>query len=107
MLGPLYTGQTYSREWLEKMLLQKAEKTLVDKNVLRTLETLVSDDQKIVGSIDLTGLASNLHVNPPGRTLIIERLEKEGFAACRSGFDNNCIRTNAGLDELIRIIRIL
>ncbi|MEM4229954.1 MAG: hypothetical protein QXZ66_09370 [Thermoproteota archaeon] len=107
LLGPLYTGQTYSREWLEKMLLQKAEKTFVDRGVFRTLETLVSDDQKIVGGIDLTGLASSLHVNPPGRNLIIERLVKEGFAACRSGFDNNCIRTNASHDDLIRIIRSL
>ncbi|MEM3649008.1 MAG: hypothetical protein QW506_07600, partial [Thermoproteota archaeon] len=107
LLGPLYTGQTYSREWLEKMLLQKTEKTLVDKDVFRTLETLISDDQKIVGSIDLTGLASSLHVNPPGRTLIIERLVKEGFTACRSSFDNNCIRTDAALDELIRIIKTL
>ncbi|MBO3798139.1 MAG: hypothetical protein QXO47_04380 [Thermoproteota archaeon] len=107
LLGPLYSGQTYSREWLEEMLLQKAEKTFVDRDVFRTLETLVSDDQKIVGGIDLTGLASSLHVNPPGRNLIIERLVKEGFAACRSGFDNNCIRTNASLDELTRIIRSL
>ncbi|MCX8182830.1 MAG: hypothetical protein N3F08_00190 [Crenarchaeota archaeon] len=107
LLGPLYTGQTCSREWLEKMLLQETEGTLINKDVFRTLETLISDDQKIVGSIDLTGLASSLHVNPPPRSLIIERLVKEGFTACRSGFDNNCVRTDAGLDELVRIIRSL
>ncbi|MBO3753668.1 MAG: hypothetical protein FGF53_02120 [Candidatus Brockarchaeota archaeon] len=107
LLGPLYTGQTYSREWLEKMLLLKTENTFADKDVFKTLETLVSDDQKIVGGIDLTGLASSLHVNPPGRSLIIERLAREGFTACRSGFDNNCVRTDAGLEELVRIIRSL
>ena len=107
LLGPLYTGETYSREWIEKILLQKTEKTLVDKDVFKNLEILVSDNQKIIGSIDLTGLASSLRVNPPSRSLIIERLLKEGFKACRSGFDNNCIRTDAGLVELVRIIRSL
>ncbi len=107
LLGPLYTGETHSRELLEKMLLQKTGETLVDEDVFRTVETLVSDDQKTVGGIDLTGLASSMRMNPPRRSLLIDRLLKEGFAACRSAFDNNCIRTNARLEELVRIIKTL
>ena len=105
LLGPLYTGETYSREWLEKTLVQKTGEILIDVNVFKTVESLLSDDQKIVGSIDLIGLASTLHVNPPKISLVVEKLLKKGFAACRSSFDNNCVRTNAGLEELVEIIK--
>lgn len=107
LLGPLYTGEAYSREWLGKILLQKSEETWLDENVFRIVESLLSDDQKIVGGIDLIGLASSFHQSPPRRSMVIERLLEEGFSACRSGLDNNCIRTDAGLEELVKIIKSL
>lgn len=107
LLGPLYIGKTYSEEWLERILLQWSEKTWLERNVLKTVEGLLSDDQKTVGGIDLVGLASNLHMGPPGIKVIIEELLKRGFIACRSGLDINCIRTDAKLDELIAIFKSL
>ncbi len=105
LLGPLYAGETYSREWLEKILLQKSKKTFLEGSVFKIVESLLSDDQKIVGSIDLIGLASSFRISPPKRSIVIERLSNEGFAVCRSGLDNNCIRTNARLEDLIKIVR--
>lgn len=107
LLGPLYTGETHSREWLVKMLLQKTEKIWLDGNVFRIVESLLSDDQKTVGSIDLIGLASSFRLSPPRRSIVVERLLEKGFSACISGLDSNCIRTNAGLEELIKIIKSL
>lgn len=107
LLGPLYTGEIYSREWLEKILFQQSGEPWLEKNLYGMIEKLLRDDQKTVGSIDLTGLASSLKTNPPSRSIIIEKLREKGFSACRSGLDANCIRTEAGFEELTSIIKNL
>ncbi|MGQ9479068.1 MAG: hypothetical protein ACUVQ0_03470 [Thermoproteota archaeon] len=106
-LGPIYVGETYSREWLKEIGLEKAEKPWLEENVFRIIEKLLSDDQSIVGSIDLVGLASSLHINPPSIKLVVQKLLDKGFSACRSSLDPNCIRTTAKLDDLISVIQSL
>lgn len=107
LLGPLYIGETHSREWLEKILLQRSEEPWFEKNLYGMIENLLRDEQKTVGSIDLTGLASILNTNPPSRSTVIKRLQEKGYSACKSGLDANCIRTDAGHEELINIVKNL
>lgn len=106
LLGPLYSGEIYSKERLEKILQQSGE-TFFEKNLFGIIENLLRDDQKTVGSIDLTGLASLLNTNPPSRSTVIKRLQEKGRSACKSGLDANCIRTDAKLEELINIVKNL
>jgi tRNA (guanine26-N2/guanine27-N2)-dimethyltransferase len=107
LLGPIYTGETYSREWLEKILSQESGETLIEKNIYKKIGNLLRDDQKTVGSFDLTGLASVLKTSPPSKNTVIEKLQEKGFSACRSGLDNNCIRTDAGFEDLTNIVKSL
>ncbi|MEM2089019.1 MAG: hypothetical protein QXF52_10190, partial [Thermoproteota archaeon] len=93
-------------EWLEKILQQSGE-TFFEKNLLGIIGNLLRDDQKTVGSIDLTDLASLLNTNPPSRSTVVKKLREKGCSACKSGLDANCIRTDARLEELINIVKNL
>ena len=107
LLGPLYACETSSKSWIEKMISDKFGKKIFDEKTFRILSNILSDDQKTVGSFDLIGLASSLRIAPPKVRVVIEKLSEKGFQACRSGLDANCIRTDAGLNDLISIVKNL
>lgn len=107
LLGPLYTGEVFSKSWIEKLVSDIVEKSLLEMKIFRIFNNLLLDDQKPVGCFDLIGLASSLHISPPSSKVVIEKLLEKGFRACRSGLDVNCIRTDASLDDLVNIVRNL
>ncbi|MEM3713027.1 MAG: hypothetical protein QXR97_05780 [Thermoproteota archaeon] len=106
LIGPLYTGEVFSKSWIEKTVYTVEKNTLQGK-ILKFFKDLLSDDQGIVGSFDLIGLASRLRISPPSRRTIIEKLLEKGFRACKSGLDANCIRTDASLEDLVKIVKNL
>ncbi|MDW8033569.1 MAG: hypothetical protein RMI79_01245 [Nitrososphaerota archaeon] len=107
LFGPLYTGEVFSKSWVEKMVSSIVNKSILEKKIFKIFDSLLSDNQETVGGFDLVGLASSLRISPPNMRRVIEKLLENGFRACRSGLDLNCIRTNASLEDLIRIIRSL
>jgi len=107
LLGPLYLGEVFSRSWVEKMIVERTDKNWLDESIFKIANKLLSDDQKCVGSFDLVGLASSLRIAPPSIKMVVEKLLDKGFRACRSGFDANCIRTDARLDDLIKVVKSL
>lgn len=107
LLGPLYTGEVFSKNWIEKTVSNIIDKKLLEGKIFKIFNSLLSDDQKTVGGFDLIGLSSNLRISPPSTRIVIERLLENGFWACRSGLDANCIRTDAELEDLVKIIKNL
>lgn len=107
LLGPLYLGEVFSRSWVEKIAVETVEKNWMDEKISKIANSLLLDDQKTLGGVDLVGLASSLRISPPSIRTVIEKLLEKGFQACRSGFDANCIRTDAGLNDLVKIVKSL
>ncbi|MBO3769956.1 MAG: hypothetical protein QXS51_01530 [Thermoproteota archaeon] len=107
ILGPLYAGEVFSKSWIEKIVSNIDDKKLLEGKIFKIFNSLLSDDQKTVGSFDLIGLSSSLRISPPSARIVIEKLFESGFRACRSGLDPNCIRTDAELEDLVKIIKNL
>lgn len=107
LLGPLYLGEVFSRSWVEKIAAERIEKNWLDEKIAKIANNLLSDNQQTPGGFDLVGLASSLRIAPPSIRIVIQRLLEKGFQACRSGFDANCVRTDAKLDDLVKVIKSL
>jgi tRNA (guanine26-N2/guanine27-N2)-dimethyltransferase len=107
LIGPLYAGSVFSKSWVGKIVNEIVGSNWLDKKIFNILNSLLSDDQDIVGGFDLVGLASSLKTSTPSRSVIIEKLLERGFQACRSSLDGNCVRTNARLEDLISIVKSL
>jgi len=107
LIGPLYVGKVFSKNWVEKIAVERVEKNWLDEKISKITNSLLSDDQETIGGFDLVGLASSLRIAPPSIRIIIDKLLEKGFQACRSGFDANCIKTDAKLDDLIKVVKSL
>lgn len=112
VVGPLWTGPLHDASSITEMLnlavewgwayttgngvtLEKLLVTMIDESDLRLPP----------GYIRLDEIASRAKVNSPPLGTLINSLQKEGYAACRSHIGANAIKTNCPITSCIEVAR--
>ncbi len=109
IIGPLWIGMIYNKEFLQEMLNELKKSQISEKNK-RILEKILSWEMEIPEQpfyYDLHLLASELRVNPPSVDKVVDALKSSGYKAVRTHFGNWCVRTNAPIEVLRNIVKNL
>ncbi|VVB61109.1 tRNA (guanine(26)-N(2))-dimethyltransferase [uncultured archaeon] len=100
--GPLWTGKIFDAEFCSKVF-QKS-KAVEDKRLEKILG-LIRDEALIDAPwYEIGFLSSVFHTNPPRIDEFVEKLQKAGFKASRTHFSPTGVRTDAGINEIRKLI---
>jgi tRNA (guanine26-N2/guanine27-N2)-dimethyltransferase len=67
--------------------------------------TQLSEEEDVLGFYDIHKIAEKLKLNIPKMDLIINKLKEKGFKASRTHFSEYGIKTNANVEEIIKIMK--
>ncbi|MCC7574181.1 tRNA (guanine(26)-N(2))-dimethyltransferase [Candidatus Woesearchaeota archaeon] len=99
--GPIWTGIINNHEFIKKMLNQNLE---INKKTLKLLKIL--EEESTIQEpffYDLHEIASQQKTKTiPRKEQLIQELQKTGYEATRTHFNENAIKTNASKKELIK-----
>ncbi len=100
--GPLWIDKIFDKEFVEQMILKIPELN-VDKKCEKSLKKCLSESQVTGVYYTLDEIASKLKTSPPKLENIIEKLQNKGFNASPTSFSPTGFRTNADINEIIKI----
>ena len=104
--GPLWIGKIFEKEFVKSML-EEIPNLLVDKNCEKTLEKCVLESDMPATYFILDEIASKTKSSPPKLENIIKELEAKNFIASPTSFNPTGFRTNAKIDEIIKIFQTI
>ncbi len=94
--GPLWLGEIFDKEFVEKIINELSEKKLRTKRrVKKILELIHEELQGPPTYIDLHKYYKKLKEPIPPIRSVIKKLRKEGYIATRTHFNPRAIRTNS------------
>ena len=106
-LGPVWAGSLYDKglcfRILDKLKQPYFKKSMEARKILLA----------VVGELEepfyynIHKISEQFSKNTPSMKFIINELEKSGFQATRTQFDNTAIKTDAKIDNITKIIQIL
>ncbi|PON86549.1 tRNA methyltransferase, Trm [Trema orientale] len=111
--GPLWTGLLHDASYLTDMLNLAKEWGWAGGGTETALEKLLkqmvdeSDPRLPFGFIKLDEVASRAKVNSPPLRIMMNAIQKEGYAVSRSHISFNAIKTNCPMTVCIRIAKEL
>jgi tRNA(guanine-26,N2-N2) methyltransferase len=98
--GPIWTGNLF-----DKNLLNEMDKQNILDNKTNKFITQLSEEEDVLGFYDIHKIAEKLKLNIPKMDLIINKLKEKGFKASRTHFSEYGIKTNANVEEIIKIMK--
>lgn len=99
--GPLWLGELHNKAFLEKMKALNAKREYTDKEELnRILDLLIGETGMPPFYFNLHKICSKRRKEIPKIQKVIECLRKQGFKAVRTHFDNQSIKTDAGIKDI-------
>ena len=102
--GPLWTGKISDSRFTEKMLEKIPEEWESSKDIL---EKVHAESEILTPFYNLHELASRHDVSVPKRDKVIETLDEKGYPVSRTHFGPTGIRTDAPIDDLLKLVRML
>ena len=102
--GPLWIGKIFDKEFVEKML-QEIPNYKVDKICEKTISKCVKESQMPATYYTVDEIASKMKSSPPKLEVLIENLQKNNFKSSVTAFCPTGFRTDAKIDEIIKIIQ--
>ncbi len=100
--GPLWLGGISDDSFLTKMV------ELAENEKEKSFASLLLEENDSAFPpwfFDLHELGSKLKVNSPNKLALIEKLKKKGFRAARTHYAGAAIKTNAGYEDLRRLLQ--
>jgi len=102
--GPLWIGKIFDKEFVENML-QEIPNYKVDKICEKTISKCVKESQMPATYYTVDEIASKMKSSPPKLEVLIENLQKNNFKSSVTAFCPTGFRTDAKIDEIIKIIQ--
>jgi len=98
--GPIWKGQLWDKKLVNKMI--KNNKIEENKKFL----SIIKEESKIntIGFYDLHKIAKRYKVNIPRKDELIKKLKKLGYKASETHFSGVSIKSNIGLEKLLKMI---
>lgn len=105
LAGPLWIGEIFNREFIETMM-SELPKLSVEKNCIKTLEKAKDECEMPVAFYTLDEIASRMNSSPLKLEKAISCLRDNNFIASVTSFSPTGFRTNATINEIIRVFQI-
>ena len=103
--GPLWIGKIFDKEFVKNMLLE-VPKLTVDKKCEKILSKCLAESEMPGTYFTLDEIASRMKSSPPKLEIVILNLQKNNFTASVTSFNPTGFRTNAKINEVIKIFQI-
>jgi len=102
--GPLWIGEIYDKAFVDSML-SKLENFEVSKSCEKTLLKCQQEIGMPATYFTLDELARKMHGAPISLEKAIEKLQKAGFKAGPTSLNSSGLKTNARIDEVLRLFQ--
>ncbi len=104
--GPLWIGNIFDKEFVQNMLLE-IQNLEVDKVCEKTLHKCLAESEMSGTYFTLDEIASKMKSSPPKLENAISYLQKNNFVASVTSFSPTGFRTNAKINEIIKIFQTI
>jgi tRNA (guanine26-N2/guanine27-N2)-dimethyltransferase len=103
--GPLWIGKIFDKEFVKNML-SAVPKLTVDKKCEKILSKCLAESEMPGTYFTLDEIASRMKSSPPKLEKVILNLQKNNFVSSVTSFNPTGFRTNAKINEIIKIFQI-
>jgi tRNA (guanine26-N2/guanine27-N2)-dimethyltransferase len=103
--GPLWIGKIFDREFIQNMLLE-IPNFKIDKICEKILHKCLAESEMPGTYFTLDEIASKMKSSPPKLENTISVLEKNNLVASVTSFSPNGFRTDAKINEIIKLLQI-
>ena len=104
--GPLWIGRIFDKEFIQNMILE-IPNFEVDKICEKTLAKCLAESEMPGTYFTLDEIASKIKDSPPKLETAIKNLQKNDFLASSTSFCPTGFRTNANINEIIKIFQAI
>jgi len=104
--GPLWIGSIFNKEFIQNML-SEISNLEVDKVCEKTLNKCLKESEMPGTFFTLDEIASKMKSSPPKLENVISSLQENNFLASVTAFNPTGFRTNANINEIIKIFQII
>ncbi|MCV0392775.1 MAG: tRNA (guanine-N1)-methyltransferase [Nitrosopumilus sp.] len=104
LAGPLWIGKIFEKDFIQKMLLEISNLE-IDKNCEKTLNKCLAESEMPGTYFTIDEIASKMKASPPKLENAISNLQKNNFLASVTSLNPTGFRTNANIDEIIKIFQ--
>ena len=104
--GPLWIGSIFNKEFIQNMLLE-IQNFKVDKVCEKTLHKCLAESEMPGTYFTLDEIASKMKSSPPKLENAISNLKKNNFIASVTSFSPTGFRTDAKINEIIKIFQTI
>ena len=104
--GPLWIGSIFNKEFIQNML-SEISNLEVDKVCEKTLNKCLKESEMPGTYFTLDEIASKMKSSPPKLENVISSLQENNFLASVTAFNPTGFRTNANINEIIKIFQII
>ncbi len=104
--GPLWIGNIFNKEFIQDMLLE-IQNLEVDKVCEKTLHKCLAESEMSGTYFTLDEIASKMKSSPPKLENAISYLQKNNFVASVTSFSPTGFRTNAKINEIMKIFQTI
>jgi len=100
--GPIWLGQYSDRSWAQS--ISEAGEGLLEPKAMGMLRRLSLENTEILGSYPVPRISQYFHRSPPRRQQLLEGLRAAGIEAYESAFEENAIKTSAGINQMMKLL---
>ena len=104
--GPLWIGNIFNKEFIQNMLLE-IKNFEVDKVCEKTLHKCLAESEMPETYFTLDEIASKMKSSPPKLENAVTNLQKNNFVASVTSFSPTGFRTDAKINEIIKIFQTI
>ena len=100
--GPLWIGKIFDKEFVENMLIETSN-FKIDKICEKIIAKCLEEAEMPATYFTLDEIASRMKSSPPKLENVISKLQENNFVASVTAFSPTGFRTNATINEIIKI----
>jgi len=102
--GPLWIGSIFDKKFIQSMLIE-IPNLKIDKVCEKTIQKCLVESEMPATYFTLDEIASKMKASPPKLGKAIQRLEQNNFTVSVTAFNPTGFRTNANINEIIKIFQ--
>jgi tRNA (guanine26-N2/guanine27-N2)-dimethyltransferase len=104
--GPLWIGKIFDKEFVQNMLLE-IPNLEIDKVCEKTISKCLAESEMPGTYYTIDEIASKMKSSPPKLEKAISYLQKNNFVASVTAFSSTGFRTDAKINEIIKIFQTI
>jgi len=106
-LGPLWLGALSDREFAKRIVSSRERDDPVYGSALRIIGGIAEELQDIASYYPVSELARKARLPPPKPSRLVQALIEHGFRASTTHHDHSAIKTDAGFNETLSVMKTL